>query len=75
MDDDKRAPVRRIRIGQVTASVWKNDGSERAFYTVTLQRSYKDGDGTWKNGDNFNHDDLLNAAKVLERAESWICSQ
>jgi hypothetical protein len=32
--------VRRFRIGQVTAAVWKNDED----YSVTLQNSYKDGE-------------------------------
>jgi hypothetical protein len=62
-------PSTKIRIGSVTAAIWKND---KGFYSVTLQRSYKDKDGQWQNAEGFNHDDLLNAAKVLERAEDWI---
>ena len=67
-------PVARFRIGLVTASVWENEGNNRPFYTVTLQRSYKDGD-TYKEARQLNADDLLNAAKVLERSEEWIAAQ
>lgn len=67
-------PVRRFRIGLVQAAVWKNDGVNNAFYTVTLQRSFKDGD-EYKNTDNLGAADLLNAAKVLTRAEAWIAEQ
>jgi hypothetical protein len=69
------APVKKLRIGLVTATVWKNEGQEKPFYTVQLQRQYKDAEGNWKAGDNLNHDDLLNAARVLTRAEAWIAEQ
>lgn len=67
-------PVKKFRLGYVTANVWKNDGQDRVFYTVDLQRSYKDGT-EWKSTGSMNHHDLLNAAKVLERAEEWIAQQ
>jgi hypothetical protein len=69
---DPNAPVAKFRVGFVTASVWKND---TGFYSVTLQRSYRDDAGAWQNADNFSHGDLLNAAKVLERAEHWIAAR
>jgi hypothetical protein len=64
-------PDIKFRIGNVTAAVWQND---KGFYSVTLQRSYKDGND-WKNTDNLGAGDLLNAAKALERAEAWISEQ
>lgn len=63
-------PAAKFRLGYVTATVWKND----EFYNVVLVRSYKDGDD-WKETDQLNAGDLLNAAKVLERAESFISEQ
>ena len=39
---------------------------------MTLERSYRDDStGEWKTSDSFN-DDLLNAAKVLERAGDYV---
>lgn len=72
---DKNPPAKRIRLGLVTASVWKNEGTDRPFYTVTLQVAYKDANGTWQNGDNFNADQLLNAAWCLQKANDFIASQ
>ena len=63
-------PAAKFRIGYVTATVWQND----EFYNVTLARTYKDGDDL-KETNSFGHADLLNAARVLERAEAWIAEQ
>ncbi len=70
------APVKKFRIGLITATVWKNEvEGGKPFYTVNLQRQYKNNAGEWQAGDSFNHDDLLSAAKILERAEEWISQQ
>ncbi len=67
-------PAKKFRIGYVTATVWKNEGSERPFYSVTVERTYKDGDEL-KNTGSMNHGDIQNAIKVLERAEEFISAQ
>jgi hypothetical protein len=64
-------PAAKYRLGYVTASVWKSDNG---FFNVTLQRSYKEGE-EWKNSDSLGSGDLLNAAKVLQRAEEFIAQQ
>lgn len=69
------SPVKKFRIGLVTATVWKNENDGKPFYTVQLQRQYKDAEGNWKGTDYFNHDDLLNCARVMTRAEAWIADQ
>lgn len=72
-----RQPVFKANIGSVQCSVWQNtstDGSQ-TYYSTDIVRSYKDKDGNWKTGSNFNHDDLLNVAKLAERAESYIAKQ
>ena len=63
-------PENKFRIGLVTATVWRNDNA----YSVKLERSYKDGND-WKTSDQLFTGDLLNAAKVLTRAEEWIAEQ
>lgn len=70
MANAKNQPAAKFRVGYVTATVWKNDN----FYNVTLSKSYKDGED-WKDTDQLGHGDLLNAAKVLERAEEFISNQ
>ena len=70
---EMKQPSVRFRIGNVTAAVWKNG---EGFYSVTLQRSYKEKDSEeWKNSDSLGHGDLLNAARALERAEQWIANR
>ena len=64
-------PVMKYRIGLVTANIWHNDG----FYNVSIQRAWKDENGNWQNTNSIPHDQLLNAAKVLERAEMWIAQK
>jgi len=68
-------PAHTIRIGFVKATIWYNKNGDTGFYSVNVTRSYKGTDDKWADGDSFNHTDLLNAAKVLERAESWISAQ
>ncbi|MBN8965820.1 MAG: hypothetical protein J0H89_10685 [Rhizobiales bacterium] len=60
-------PAAKFRLGYVTATVWKNG----EFHNVVLSKSYKDGE-EWKDTDQLGTGDLLNAAKVLERAEKYI---
>ena len=74
MDDDKttkNAPVFKTKIGMVKGSVWLND----TYYSVTILRSYKDGEDKWHDTGSFGHDDLLNVAKVAERCEAHIAQR
>lgn len=68
-------PAKKFRIGYVTANVWKNDGTDRPFFTVDIQRTYKDDDGNLKNTSSLNAADLLNAAYLLKKANDWIADQ
>lgn len=65
------APVQKFRIGLVNAAVWKNDN----FYSATLSRSYKDAEDKWQQTDQLGAADLLNGARLLQRAEDWISRQ
>ncbi|SEN54239.1 hypothetical protein SAMN04488077_1208 [Roseovarius tolerans] len=67
-------PAKKFRIGFITATIWKNNGTDRAFYTVDLSRTYKDGT-EFKNTNQLNHPDLMNAARLLTKAENWIAEQ
>lgn len=77
MSQGNRPPETTFRIGYVKAAVWKNGD----FFNVTLTKSYKDGvnDETgkdvWKDTDSLGSGDLLNAVRVLQRAEDWISKQ
>jgi hypothetical protein len=63
-------PAAKFRLGYVTATVWKNGD----FYSTVLSRSYKDGED-WKDTDQLSSGDLMNAVRVLQRAEDYISRQ
>ena len=69
------APVKKFRIGNVTVNVWENEGPEHKFYTVDIQRRYKNDDDEWRNTTSLNHGDVLNVAHLLTRANAWIMEQ
>lgn len=66
-----KQPVIKFRVGYVTATIWQN----MAHYNVSLSKAYRDDKGDWKDTDQLGHGDILNACKVLERAESFIADQ
>ena len=66
------APHMKLRIGYVFANIWKNEGSNGDWYNVTIERSYRDDDGNIKSTDSLGPGDLLNAVKLLQRAEELI---
>jgi len=43
-DKEKSKPVHKIRAGMLELAIWKNDGEEDPWFSVTASRSYKQGD-------------------------------
>ena len=68
-------PVHEVRFGTVRGAIWANQTEHGVMYNVTLSRSYKTSEGEWRDSDSFGRDDLLVAAKVLEAAFLWICTE
>ena len=66
----KEQPAAKFKLGFVQAVVWRNGD----YYSVVLNRSYKDGDD-WKETDQLNHGDLQNAREVLQKACDFISEQ
>ena len=66
-------PVKQFcSINVISASVWKRIAkSGDAFYTVSLDRSYKDGD-SWKRTSKFRHEELGIVRKLASKAEAFI---
>ena len=65
-------PAAKVTMYPITAAIWRNEKDGRAYYSVTIQRSYKDADGNWKHSESLNEGDLLLAAKVLDQAHTEI---
>jgi len=70
-----KKPVHQIRFGAIKAAIWKNtNGNNSSWFSVTLRRSYKDGD-EWSDTDSLRRDDLPIAEKALGMAYAWIWDQ
>jgi len=69
-----KQPIKKIQLGNVCASIWKHEseGAKPPRFTVSVNRSYQDADGNWKNTSFFNYSDLLAVAKAIDLAHRWI---
>lgn len=65
-------PEKRFSAGNVSATVWVNsrqiEGKEIPIRTVSLQKSYRDKTGVWKNTTTLHANDLPKAKLVLDKA-------
>jgi hypothetical protein len=64
-------PVHKIRAGAIEVAVWRREGENGAFYSVSMNRSYKQGE-EWKQADSYGVDDCLLLSKLLDQAHSWM---
>jgi len=65
-------PEKRFNVGLVKATVWKNQSANGEFRTVSLNRSYKDKEGNWKNTASFGEADIDKAIDVLKQAQEYL---
>ena len=68
-------PAHKLRDGCLQVVIWRNITDKGTFYTANAQRSYKQGDDTWKETDSLNADDLLPMSELLSEAYRWIRMQ
>ena len=71
-----KSPVKTFRLGNISASVFANEGNEKGsvFHTVAVQRSYRDGDKT-KYDASFTARDLPATIRCLELAQTYVEGQ
>lgn len=70
-------PVKQWKVGGVTASLWENERfrNGRAFKSksVSLTRSYQDGQGNWKDTNSYNGVmDLVKARTAIDKAIEFL---
>ena len=71
------APEKKYKAGPVTATIWKNeatrkDGTKGEFFTVQIDRNYKDKEGNWKSTNSMRVNDLPRAVLVLNKAYEFL---
>ena len=68
-------PEKRVKVGLVQATIWKNTSSSgEEFKTVSLNKSYLK-DGEWKNTSSFSFGDIDKAIEVLQQASDYLNNQ
>ena len=70
------SPAHKLRDGCLQVVIWRNTNTEgKTFYSLTPQRSYRNGEDTWRETDSLNADDALPMAELLREAYAWIKMQ
>lgn len=72
---EKTKPAFKTNHGRVSCAVWENKGAEGAFHTMTMERSYKDGE-QFKSTNSFNVTSDLDALeRCLFEVKLWHATQ
>lgn len=74
--EEKKQPIKTFRSGQVKGAVWENDfqlkdGTKKKSYSVTMIRSYKDGED-WKDTNSYNVDSLADLETVADECRKFL---
>lgn len=67
-DPSKPRPVEALREGPLKAAIWRNEGENGAYHSVTLARTYKDKDGELRDTNSFRAKDMLGLSELTRRA-------
>jgi hypothetical protein len=72
-------PVQKFRAGQVSCALWENDitvsGRKIKVLKATVERRYKDSDGTWKSSGSFARNEIPLAIYCLQKAFEHILDE
>ena len=76
--EQKRRPEANFRAGGINAAVWRNegkDGRSQPFFSVSLDKRYKDKTGAWQSTSSLSVNDLPRAALVLSEAFKYVVTR
>lgn len=66
-------PLKKFSVGSVSATIWENEGREgKNFFSVKLEKSYKDKNDEWKNSNTFSVSDLPKVRLVIDKAYEFV---
>jgi hypothetical protein len=72
-------PIAKFRAGQVSCALFENsinvNGSAKTILKASIQRRYKDSDGTWKSSTSFSRNEIPLAIYCLEKAFEAIVNE
>ncbi len=74
--DAGRKPVATIRVDDCSASIWAREhlvqGKPKVFYSITIERSYKDRDGRYRYTRSFDPESLGKIVSLCQQASETI---
>ena len=70
-------PEKKFSTGAISVAIWKNqakskEGQDGEYYTVSLQRSYKDKNDKWQTTSSLRVNDLPKASLVINKAFEYL---
>ena len=66
-------PIKKFSTGGVQVAIWENEGKEgNRFYSVSLDRRYKDKNNDWKSSSSLKMNDLPKAVLALQKAYEFM---
>ena len=71
-DEENSAPAHVADCGRVRAAVWQTVENGTTRYKITVSRSFKQEDGTWKRGRTFFAGELPALVEVVAKSQRWI---
>ena len=71
--------MKTISAGSCRAAIWENEirvnGSAKTMLKASVERRYKDKDGSWKSSSSFSRNEIPLAVYVLEKAFEAIVAE
>jgi len=73
MNQEKQKPVKKFRIGNVEAAVWRRE-RENGYrsHSVSFQRSYRSKEGGYRSVSDFNSQEIFVLIEVARLASQWM---
>ena len=64
-------PANQIRMGQLKATIWENEGAKGKFYSATIVRLYRT-DAGWKETHSFSRSQIALLGELTKRVHDWM---
>ena len=73
------APVKKFSAGSVSSAIWENEamvaGKKVGILKATIERRYRDKDGTWKSSGSFSRNEIPLAVFCLVQAYATMLGE
>jgi len=67
----KPEPETKFKAGGVVATVWINETDNGKYFSVSVERSYKNSEGEWMRTNSYKANDLAKLRTVVQKAEEY----